>query len=150
MDFNIKKTIGYLINRSAILIRQLVTKEFQKNNYNVTPEEWAILNMLWLEDQQPQSKIAESTFRDNSTLTRLIDKMIKKDFVKRENDEKDRRIVKTCLLPKGKKLKAQLIPCAQNILKRACHGISDYDLDITKKTLAKVINNLLENDNSEV
>jgi len=49
-NFNLENTLGYLINRCAIWLKQELTHRFKQAGYDITPEEWAIRNRLWEQD----------------------------------------------------------------------------------------------------
>ncbi|MDH5657461.1 MAG: MarR family transcriptional regulator [Spirochaetia bacterium] len=142
MEFEIEKTLGYKVNRLAVVLRQNLVELFNEKGYDVTAEEWILLNRLWEKDGRTQSDLAETTLRDQTTVTRLMDKMEKKGFVTRKNDTADRRVVLAYLTPLGTKLKQELIPIAMGMLKQAGQGISKKNFDVTLKTLEKCLNNL--------
>ncbi len=61
-----------------------------------------ILVQLYREDKQPMAKIAAEIGKCKSTVTALVDKLEKADFVKREINSDDIRVKNLCLTEKGK------------------------------------------------
>ena len=143
MYFELDKALGYKVNRLAVILRQTLAALFKEKGYDVTAEEWVLLNRLWQKDGRSQRDLAETTIRDQTTVTRLMDKMEKKGYVKRQHDSNDRRIVLAHLTPKGKSLEKKLIPIAVKMLQQAGEGISKKDLETTLNTLDKCIMNLM-------
>lgn len=144
-DFQIDETLGFLVNRTAIVMRQRLETEFKRRGYKITAEEWVLLNRLWQADGRTQKYLAESTVRDQTTVTRLVDRLEKKGLVKRVPDPADRRIVLARLTAKGRKLEGALIPIAlSTVIARAGAGIARRDMATTLKTLRRVLDNLLE------
>lgn len=131
------------VNRLSFLTRKTLSQSFEEEGLFVSAEEWAILLILWSKGEQTPSALADMTFRDRTTITRLIDQMVKKQFVVREHDEKDRRRVLIKASEKGHALKDELIPIAKSMIDTATSGISPQDIETTVKTLSQMTNNLL-------
>lgn len=131
------------VNRLSFLTRKTLSQSFEEEGLFVSAEEWAILLILWSKGEQTPSALADMTFRDRTTITRLIDQMVKKQFVVREHDEKDRRRVLIKASEKGHALKDELIPIAKSMIDTATSGISPQDIETTVKTLSLMTNNLL-------
>ena len=131
------------VNRLSFLTRKTLSQGFEEEGHFVSAEEWAILLILWSKGEQTPTALADVTFRDRTTITRLIDQMVKKQFVVREHDEKDRRRVLIKASEKGQVLKDELVPIAKSMIATATSGISPQDIETTVKTLSQMTNNLL-------
>lgn len=131
------------VNRLSFLTRKTLSQGFEEEGLIVSAEEWAILLILWSKGEQTPTALADVTFRDRTTITRLIDQMVKKQFVVREHDEKDRRRVLIKASDKGQALKDELVPIAKSMIATATSGISPQDIETTVKTLNQMTNNLL-------
>ena len=92
---------------------------------------------------QRHAELTESTVRDRTTVTRLLDGMAGKGLIRRETDPDDRRGVLIWLTPDGAALKNRLIPVAQGLLARATEGITERELESCRETLSKFQANLL-------
>jgi len=143
MTFHLDSSIGYLLNRCTILLRFEVAKQFKRNGFDITPEEWVTLNRLWQKDGQAQTEIAHSTIKDKTTVARLIDRMEKKQLVVRKSSPEDGRVKEIYLTQKGQSLKEKLIPIAVNVLLQGTTDIEESDLKITLKVLSQFEQNLL-------
>lgn len=143
-DFILDESLGFLVNRIAIILRQNLEAEFKKQKYDITAEEWVLLNRLWQKDRRTQTDLAETTIRDQTTVTRLVDRMESKGLVTREQSQEDRRIVLACLTAKGRRLEEKLIPIAVTLLRKAAGEVSQKDRETTLKTLRTVLENLLQ------
>ncbi|MFT5343017.1 MAG: DNA-binding MarR family transcriptional regulator, partial [Paracoccaceae bacterium] len=64
------------INRLGFVVRKELVRRFQDNGFDVVPEEWAILLILWSKGAQTPSVLADATIRDRKTVTRLLDGMV--------------------------------------------------------------------------
>ena len=148
-NFNLENTLGYLVNRCAILLKQELTRRFKQAGYDITPEEWAILNRLWEQDGMSQNELAERTVKDKTTITRFLSQMEKKGLIERHPSKIDGRSKNVHLTSNGQGLKPILINIAKGLLSEAAVGLSDQDIQITFTTLQTLDNNLLSIENSD-
>lgn len=140
MHFNLDDSVGYLINIVAGKLKNELNHRFV--SFDITPEQWVVLNKLWEKDGVTQKDLAERTFKDQPNLGRIVDKLEKKQLIKRCTDARDRRMVKVFLTEEGYELKKELIPRASEILDFAQKNISDDEIEILRKLLKKIIKNL--------
>src|SRR5215475_10504303 len=104
-EFDLENTIGYLINRCSILLKSELTHRFNQAGYDVTPEEWVILNRLWEQDGMSQNELARTTLKDKTTIVRFLDQMSKKQLIIRKNSSEDARVKEIYLTPAAHTLK---------------------------------------------
>ena len=135
---------GFVVGRTSHVMRNSFRATFSTAGHNITPEEWGLLNRLWERDGQRPAELAESTIRDRSTVSRLLDRMVEKGLARREVDPDDRRALQTWLTPAGKALRNELIPLAEELLHRTTYGIPERDLRTTVRTLRRFQANLTE------
>ena len=144
MTFTLDTALGFVVGRTFHIMRRTFTATVHGAGVQITPEEWVLLNRLWTRDGQRQTDLAESTIKDRTTVTRLLDGMVKKGLVRRETDPEDRRVVLAWLTDDGKGLKRQLLPVMEKLLADATTGISEKELEVTRRTLTKFQINLGE------
>ena len=134
----------YWINRLGFILRKELSQKFKENGFSISPEEWGMLLNLWQGDGRTPTELADQTIRDRTTVTRLIDGMVKKDFVYREIDSNDRRRSLIFLTTHGKGLQQQLVPIAQELIQQSLKGISREDIDHMVRVMKQMAENLLE------
>jgi MarR family transcriptional regulator, organic hydroperoxide resistance regulator len=142
VDFNLDDSFGYLINVAAQRLKYELHQTFQAKGYDITPEQWAVLNRLWEEDGLSQVELAERTFKDKPGTTRILNLLEKKGVVIRRQDEGDRRVLRVFLTKVGKDLKDKLIPCAEEVLNKSGKNLTKQELAQFKLTLHRILNNL--------
>jgi DNA-binding MarR family transcriptional regulator len=142
-EFNLENTLGYLINRCAIMLKNQLTHRFNQAGYEITPEEWAILNRLWEQDGMSQNELAERTIKDKTTITRFLHQMENKGLTVRRSSQTDGRAKNVYLTSKGQQLKPILIQITKGLLNEVATDLSDNDLQITFSTLRKMENSLV-------
>ena len=141
-DFRLSDSYGYLINLAAQRLKYELHQAFQARGYDITPEQWAVLNRLWEEDGLSQVELAERTFKDKPGTTRILTLLEKKGVVVRRADESDGRVQRVFLTKIGKDLKEKLIPCAQEVLTKSGRNLSKEDIAKFKVTLNQILSNL--------
>jgi len=141
--FDLTNAIGFVVNRTAYMLRQAVREGFTRHGVALTPEELAILAHLWQRDGQTQGELAGCSIRDRTTVTRIIDRLSEKGLTRREPGVRDRRRVRTWLTAEGKRLEKVVLPLAATRLRKVTQGISDADMRTTLESLRKVQANLI-------
>jgi MarR family transcriptional regulator, organic hydroperoxide resistance regulator len=141
-NFSIEDVLGSIINKAAIIIRKRLSIMLKEKGYDITPEEFALLSRLWETDGVPQSELVEKTLKDKTRVTRLLGGLVDKSYVKKEVDKSDRRNYIVSLTEKGKDMRTLAIPIVIQLMKQAVEGIDSRDVDVTKKVLKKVFENL--------
>lgn len=141
-EFRLNDSYGYLINLAAQRLKYELHQAFQARGYDITPEQWAVLNRLWEEDGLSQVELAERTFKDKPGTTRILTLLEKKGVVERRADDSDGRVQRVFLTKIGKDLKEKLIPCAQEVLMKSGRNLSKEDVAKFKVTLHQILSNL--------
>ncbi|MCW2278505.1 MarR family winged helix-turn-helix transcriptional regulator [Heliophilum fasciatum] len=101
--------------------------------YGFTISEFGVLELLWHKGEQPIQKVAEKILVTSGTITYIIDKLQKKDFVVRKKCAKDKRVYYVSLTPKGEEVIADIFPKHQQFID---HLLADMD-DNSKKILVR-------------
>ncbi|ABO49821.1 transcriptional regulator, MarR family [Desulforamulus reducens MI-1] len=140
--FKIEDTFGFIINRSAIVIRRRLAKMLKEAGYDITPEEFSLLSRLWEEDGIQQTILTEKTLKDKTRVTRLLNSLIKKFYVSKKTDEADRRNYIIYLTEEGYAIKADIVKIFKKIMENASEDIDQGEINVTKKVLRKISQNL--------
>jgi DNA-binding MarR family transcriptional regulator len=82
MKLSINNSIGYALSTTLNLLR----KEFNSKtvNYNLTSEQYAVMKLIDEIGALTPTKISEILKRDKATITRIINSLEKKGFIKKE------------------------------------------------------------------
>ena len=84
-----EENIGLLIHDVARLLRVLYDR--QMSSIGLTRSQWWLLTYLFFKDGINQSELAILMDMEKAPLSRLLDRMEKKEWVIRKNENKDRR-----------------------------------------------------------
>lgn len=119
-----------------------LTRLFSRSGYNITPEHWAVLSILWEEDGLQQAELANRCSKDRPNTTRMLDLLEKNGYIERRKDPNDRRSYRIFLTDKGKDLQPELTSLVIRFLNRAFKGITTEEMDMFVKVNKKIANNL--------
>ena len=82
--------------------------------------------------------------KDKSSITYLINSLVKRDLVERTADKNDRRNKQIFLTPKGKQIVETVYPWALNLYKKAVDGIDEAEVSKALLLVKKMTANLEE------
>ena len=110
--------------------------------HDITPEQWAVLNRLWEQDNQTQKQLAARTFKDQPTMARICRRLEEKGLVGRTPCLEDGRASRICLSDEAREVIPELIPRAVRTIEKALAGIDPADTTTAKKVLSRMFDNL--------
>jgi MarR family transcriptional regulator, organic hydroperoxide resistance regulator len=139
--YDYTQLIGYKIIKGEVLIKRKLLSAFLEKGYDITFEQWTVMNVLYVEAGLIQSEIATKTYKDKTNVTRILDVLSKKGYVVRESHEKDRRSSCIYLTDTGKSMFEDLIPYTKSINEQFIKGLSDEELKIFTSVLDRICNN---------
>lgn len=99
--------IDYLIFNISKLYTENTNINLKK--YNVTFSDMSFLFKLHENGKMNQKELAESKNLNTATITRALNRLEKKGFVKRENDSNDKRKKNIFLTQKGKEIVSDIL-----------------------------------------
>jgi len=71
-------------------------------NINISISELSVLHYLFFKTKPSMSEMGKDLSVDSSTLTRIVDKLVKKNLIVRKPDLEDRRVVRVAMSRKGR------------------------------------------------
>jgi DNA-binding MarR family transcriptional regulator len=140
--YYLDESLGYKLFHASRLMSNRLNQNFRENGYPVTYEQWQILSRLYVEDGLSQNQLAILNERDQPSVSRLIDNMIKRGLVKRVPHAEDKRINLIYLSEECKEIQGDLEKLAKQTIAEASQGIEEEDLMNCLRMLDKIRNNL--------
>jgi DNA-binding MarR family transcriptional regulator len=133
---------SFLLDRTARRVKQFAQQRFKELGFNITVDQWIVLKHLYGNQEMKQNELAELLFKDNPTLTRIIDLLCDKGLTVRKVHPNDRRSFIVSLTKEGHKKVEQLNPKIKDIRLKAWEGLSERDFNQFKKVLDTIYQNL--------
>ena len=108
--------------------------------YDITSQQFNVLRILRGQKGKPAnlSTLQERMIDKSSNTTRLVDKLIKKGFVKRQTCEQNRRKVEIFITDKGLIQLKELDPVTEKINKNLLANLSTRQMEDLNKLLDKI------------
>jgi len=123
--------------------RQFIQARIKENQLNITYEMLEVLMCLWEKDGINQQEIASRIIKEKASMTYLIDNLSKRELVKREEDENDRRNNLIYLTKKGKHLQEELLPWAMEMYTTASADLSADAIISSTKLIQQLTRNII-------
>lgn len=130
---------------ATMAFRQFIQHKFRKDQNDLTFEMIQVLYHLKENEGSNQQEIANATVRDKASLTYLIDNLVKRGLVHRQEDEQDRRNKRIYLTTQGSDLlNSTIIPWSEEMYSIAMQEVSPYEIQLVMNVLTKITKNLSE------
>lgn len=132
---------GTLIDRTLRLIKLRYLQTFKAAGVDITPEQWALIDQLYQTDGISQNELANGTFKNAPTVSRIVDLLCKKGWTDRSRCENDRRSYNVFLTPEGKVIVEMLLPKVANLRQSGWKNMTEKDYEI----FVRIMNQIHEN-----
>ena len=139
-DIKLEEVYLFWLDRTIKRIRQHTLQVFEQKGFKLTIDQWVILKRIADDEGCSQKEIAEKTYKDPASITRIIDALSKKDLVERRPQPTDRRRYDMYLTKKGKELYSQMIDVVIELRKQPLKNVSETELQTFKTILDKMYN----------
>ena len=135
------ETIFHTIESSIKEYRKFAQKNISEQITDMTIDQGLVLLFLNEYPDLTQKEIAELVFKDNASMTRMINTMVKKKYLKRSMNNEDRRRYKIEITKKGRQVLETLPPIIQKNRKTSLIGITKNELKQLEIILNKIRSN---------
>lgn len=133
---------SFLLDRTARRVKQYAQRRFRELGMNLTVDQWILMKHLSEHDGMNQRELSEVVFKDTPTLTRIIDLLAEKGYVKREMDPEDRRCFMLSLTAEGTAKVNEYKEAVSRIRMQAWEGLNEADFLQFKRVLDTIYKNL--------
>lgn len=140
MEFNLDDSLGFILNKLNSKVKNELFKRLKE--YEVTPEQWSVLNCLWVKEGITPSELADIILKDKPNTNRILEKLQMKGLIVRKTNLLDKRSFQIFLTERGWELKDELIPKVTQLLEEVTVGIEESKITEIKKILNQMYNNL--------
>ncbi len=137
--------------KNHILLQLKLTKNIMENEHNkylkpygISNEQGLLLKLVYEMPGLSQTQIAEELHKDKTTITRMINTLIKKDKLMRKSSPRDKRVFEIFVTEKTKENVKKLAPVFEKQKKDLEDIIGESDYSTTIKVLEKIKKYYLE------
>ncbi len=138
---HLNNVIFYQIEQAIKTYRMYAQKQIKSKGLNITIDQWLVLKSLKENPDLNQAELAEKVFKDNASITRIIDLLVKSGYVEREINPSDRRKFNLNITFIGNKILTETHTVVLQNRKTALNSIAENDIQIMSETLQKITSN---------
>lgn len=131
----------YTLEKSLKMYRKFAQNQILKNGYDITIDQWLVLKTLHENKQLSQNEIAKLVFKDFASITRIIELLVKKQYIQREINTTDRRKFELKITEQGEQIIELIYPIVIENRKQALLGFENEEINQLKEQLEKLIIN---------
>jgi DNA-binding MarR family transcriptional regulator len=117
----------FKIDTTIKKIRNALQKQLTEAGFDLTVDQWVLIDHIYRKQGISQNELAEMTFKDPPTVTRIIDLLEKKGLVERGPAAGDRRKFNLFLTKDGQAIYNQAFPIVADIRRKGWGSLSDAD-----------------------
>jgi MarR family transcriptional regulator for hemolysin len=139
----LKDIIFYSMDKAIKTYRTFAQKKLKENNYKITIDQWLIIKSILENPGISQHDLADRVFKDNASVTRIIELLVQSKYLERENNPNDRRKSNLKVTNEGESIIKKVHSLVLQNRKTALQGVSEEDLEITNRTLKKIAENCI-------
>jgi DNA-binding MarR family transcriptional regulator len=131
-----------LISKIREKSNRFIVSEMSKHGIdNIATSHGDIIFSLLMKPRLTMAEIADKIGKDKSTVTALVDKLVRLGYVTKERDSEDTRVVYVTLTQKGTELKPIFDTISKEVLDVLYLGISENE----KEELIRILNKIYSN-----
>lgn len=137
-NFNIDDSLGFIVAKTNYYMKSYFNKLIKDSELNITTEQWAILNAVYRNPGASQTDLARACLKDKTNVTRILDLLVKKEYVIRTIDSNDRRVYSIVLTDLGESVLEQLVNIADTANKAFITALNQQEYAELVRTLKTI------------
>lgn len=134
-------TLLYTLDKCFRTYHQFSQRNVRQAGYDITIDQWLILKSVAENPDITQNDIGKIVFKDNASITRIIQLLVNAGYLYRENHVTDRRRVNLTLTESGKKITIDINEIAKQNRAAALKDVDQQSIEEMKILLQKIIGN---------
>lgn len=138
----LNKQVAMFLNLVHNRFKQYVAGIFESQGFNITPEQFLVMDTLWDEGVLTQQQIADYLLKDKNSVVKLVDGLEERNLVRRASNPKDRRQNLIEVTEYAMSIKDKVTKVAMEAVDKIINGIAKEDLQKFIKVLSKMAENM--------
>ncbi|UCA59674.1 MarR family transcriptional regulator [Chryseobacterium rhizoplanae] len=135
--------IFYNIDKAIRAYRNYAQRQLKAHGFSITIDQWLIIKAILENPGITQNEIGDLVFKDNASVTRIIDLMVKSEYIIRHVHPDDRRKTNLEVTDAGKKVIREVQNIVEINREAALKGVSKDELEMMYSALLKISENCL-------
>ncbi|TVX99790.1 MarR family winged helix-turn-helix transcriptional regulator [Cohnella terricola] len=136
------RDVASLISKIREKVNRFIVTEMAKNGVDgIGTSHGDIIYALFKAPRLTMAEISKRIRKDKSTVTALVDKLVRLGYVTKERDIEDTRVVHVAVTPKGRELEPIFESISQEMLSVFYSSVSDQEKEDVLRILKKIYDN---------
>ncbi|HRH43642.1 MAG TPA: MarR family transcriptional regulator [Pyrinomonadaceae bacterium] len=141
---NLDQVIFYKIEKSIRTYRQFAQRQIKNAGFAITIDQWLAIKTILENPGIKQQELAENIFKDNASITRIIELLVKAKYLKRKIHKHDRRRTELTVTKAGEEIVEKVNSVILQNREKALQGIGFEELELIDNLLQKITENCSE------
>lgn len=141
LNERLEQVLFYTLEKAIKTYRQFAQRRLGELDYDITIDQWLTLKTIYENPGIPQREIAVSVFKDQASITRIIDALVQKGFLERRANPQDRRRFNLELSKMGELVLSELEPVIQQNRNTALQDFQTAEVNTMRDQLERIIQN---------
>ena len=138
---DIDQIIFYRLERAIRSYRQFAQREIRKAGHSITVDQWLTMKNILENPGIKQHDLAEKVFKDNASITRIIELLVKAGYLDRTVNAADRRRSTLKVTKDGARIVSQVNRVVERNRQNALRNTTSTEIETTADFLKKVVAN---------
>lgn len=140
-NIDLENSMAPWLGKTVKIIDCYLLEQFQLHNIDLTKEQMVVLKKLHITDGLNQNELAYLTYKDKSSLTRLLTKMEKKNYIFRAQSKEDKRVKNVYVTSLGSQVYKQSKPIIKKAIQKMEQSVSSEEKQQIIQILQKIQSN---------
>ena len=133
--------VFYNIDKAIRTYRNYAQKRLREHGYKITIDQWLTIKAILENPGITQQELAEKIFKDNASVTRIIELLVKSGYLQRQINPADRRKTILDVTGQGQSIIRKVQHLVLENRQKALAGIPTSDIQVANDVLQKIIQN---------
>ncbi len=138
-----------VFDSTCVLLAKAEQKHFlytkarlDKLSLEISPGQLVVLYSLYKKDNISISELSKQVCLDNSTLTGIIDRLVRAGLVLRVDTPNDRRSYQIVLTEKAHRVKPDMLSVMKSVEEKMLEGCTEDEMKLLRTVLQRIYTNL--------
>lgn len=139
-----KHTIFFHLETTVRSYRQFAQARIDQAGIDLTIDQWLLLNAIMENNEITHSELVRDVAKDRASVTRILDLTVKKGYLTKESNPRDKRRLKLAITPAGKDIMEKMKPVVAAYRREALEHLTEKELDYMNDIITKIKMNIIK------
>ncbi len=136
-----EQVVFYQLEKAIKTYRQFAQRRIRAAGYSITIDQWLTMKTILENPGLKQQELAERVFKDEASITRIIEILVRERYLTRKIPNEDRRRTVLEVTVAGKEILEKVGEVILRNREDALSGVETVDLEALDGMLRKIIEN---------